>query len=97
VHHAKAKEDHKPSPCRIEWRQSTSRINSAMSAKALRLTLRECHIQQTGNRRDRISRLQQNEQQRPPEPQSESDPSNASVATGVPNVELAALIASIVD
>ena len=70
---------------------------SAMSTKALRLRLGECHIQQAGNRRERISRQQQNEQQRPPAPQSESGPSNSSVATGVPNVELAALISSIVD
>jgi len=66
-----------------------------MSTKALRPTLRERHIQQTGNRRQLISRLQQNEQQGPPAPQSESGPSNSSVATGVLNVELAALITSI--
>ena len=70
---------------------------SAMSTKALRLTLGEHHLQQTGNRRELISRLQQNEQQRPPTPQSGSGPSNSNVATGVPNAELAALIASIVD
>ena len=38
---------------------------SAMSPEALRLMLGERHLQQTGNRRKRISRLQQNEQQRP--------------------------------
>ena len=70
---------------------------SAMSTEALRLTLGERHLQQTGNRRELISRLQQNEQHRPPASQPESGPSNSSVATGVPNAELAALIASIVD
>ena len=70
---------------------------SAMSTEALRLTLGERHLQQTGNRRELISRLQQNEQHRPPASQPESGPSNSSVATGGPNAELAALIASIVD
>ena len=70
---------------------------SAMSTEALRLTLGECHLQQTGNRRELISRLQQNEQHRLPASQPESGPSNSSVATGGPNAELAALIASIVD
>ena len=68
-----------------------------MSTEALCLTLGEHHLQQTGNRRELISRLQQNEQQRPPASQSESGPSNSNVATGVPNAELAALITSIVD
>ena len=70
---------------------------SAKSTKALRLTLGERHLQQTGNRRELISRLQQNEWQRPPTPQSGIAPSNSNVATGIPNAELAALIASIVD
>ena len=70
---------------------------SAMSTRALRLTLGERHLQQTGNRRKLILRLQQNEQQRPPTSQSESGPSNSSVAIGIPNAELAALITSIVD
>ena len=70
---------------------------SAMSTKALRLTLGERHLQQTGNRCKLIARLQQNEQRRPPAPQPGSGPSNSNVATGVPNAELAALIASIVD
>lgn len=68
-----------------------------MSTEALRLTLGERHLQQTGNRHELIARLQQNEQRRPPEPQPGSGPSNSNVATGVPNAELAALIASIVD
>ena len=63
---------------------------SAMSTEALRLTLGERHLQQTGNRRELISRLQQNEWQRPPMPQSGIGPSNSNVATGVPNAELAA-------
>ena len=70
---------------------------SAMSTEALRLMLGEHHLQQTGNRRELISRLQQNEQQRPPASQSACAPSNSSIATGVPHAELAALIASIVD
>ena len=70
---------------------------SAMSTEALRLMLGERHLQQTGNRRELISRLQQNEQQRPPASQSASAPSTSSIATGVPHAELAALIASIVD
>ena len=70
---------------------------SAMSTEALRLMLEERHLQQSGNRRVLISRLQQNEQQRPSVSRSESAPSNSNVATGVPNAELAALIASIVD
>ena len=70
---------------------------SAMSTEALRLMLGERHLQQTGNRRELISRLQQNSQQRPPASQSASAPSNSSIATGVPHAELAALIASIVD
>ena len=70
---------------------------SAMSTEALRLMLGERHLQQTGNRRELISRLQHNEQQRPPASQSAGAPSNSSIATGVPNAELAALIASIVD
>ena len=57
----------------------------------------EHHLQQTGNCRELISRLQQNEQQRPPTSQLASAPSNSSMATGVPHAELAALIASIVD
>ena len=61
---------------------------SAMSTEALRLTLGERHLQQTGNRRELISRLQQNEQHRLPASQSESGPSNSSVATGGPNAEL---------
>jgi len=68
---------------------------SAMSTEALRLMLGE--RQQTGNRRELISRIQQNEQQRPPASQSASAPSNSSIATGVQHTELAALIASIVD
>ena len=70
---------------------------SAMSTEALRLMLGERHLQQTGNRRELISRLQHNEQQRPPASQSAGAPSNSSIATGVPHAELAALIASIVD
>ena len=70
---------------------------SAMSTEALRPTLGEHHLQQTGNGRELISRLQQNERQRPPTPQSGIGPSNSNVATGVLNAELAALIASIVD
>ena len=70
---------------------------NAMSTEALRLTLGERHLQQTGNRRELISQLQQNEQQRPSAPQPGSGPSNLSVTTGVLNAELAALIASIVD
>ena len=70
---------------------------NAMSTEALRLTLGERHLQQTGNRCKLIARLQQNEQRRPPAPQPGSGPSNSNVATGVPNAELAALIASIVD
>lgn len=70
---------------------------SAMSTEALRLLLGERHLQQTGNRRELISRLQRNEQQRPPAAQSASAPSTSSPATGVPHAELAALIASIVD
>ena len=68
-----------------------------MPTEALRLMLGERHLQQSGNRRVLISRLQQNEQQRPPVSRSESAPSNSDVPTGVPNAELAALIASIVD
>ena len=45
---------------------------SAMSTEGLRLMLGERHLQQTGNRRELISRLQQNEQQRPPAAQSAS-------------------------
>ena len=70
---------------------------SAMSTEALRLLLGERHLQQTGNRRELISRLQHNEQQRPPASQSAGAQSNSSIATGVPHAELAALIASIVD
>ena len=70
---------------------------SAMSTEALRLMLGERHLQQTGNRRELISRLQHNEQQRPPASQSAGAQSNSSIATGVPHAELAALIASIVD
>ena len=70
---------------------------SAMSTEALRLMLGERHLQQTGNRRELISRLQQNAQQRPSASQSASASSNSSIATGVPHTELAALIASIVD
>ncbi|CAH3173830.1 unnamed protein product [Porites lobata] len=70
---------------------------SAMSTKALRLMLGERHLQQTGNRRELISRLQHNEQQRPPASQSAGAQPNSSIATGVPHAELAALIASIVD
>ena len=70
---------------------------SAMSTEVLRLMLGERRLQQTGNRRELISRLQQNEQQRPPASQSASVPSNSSIATGVSHAELAALIASIVD
>ena len=69
----------------------------AMSTEALRLMLGERHLQQTGNRRELILRLQQNVQQRPPASQSASTSSNSSIATGVPHAELAALIASIVD
>ena len=69
----------------------------AMSTEALRLMLGERHLQQTGNRRKLILRLQQNVQQRPPASQSASASSNSSIATGVPHAELAALIASIVD
>ena len=69
---------------------------STLSTEALRLMLGERHLQQTGNRRELISRLQQ-QQQRPPALQLESAPSNSSVAAGVPHAELAALIASIVD
>ena len=54
---------------------------SAMSTEALRLMLGERHLQQSGNRRVRISRLQQNEQQRPPVSRLESAPSNSNVAT----------------
>ena len=68
-----------------------------MSTEALRLMLGDRHLQQTGNHRELISQLQQNEQQRPPASQSASAPSNSSIATGVPHAELAALIASIVD
>ena len=68
-----------------------------MSTEALRLMLGERHLQQTGNRRELISRLQHNEQQRPPASQSAGAQSNSSIATGVPHAELAALIASIVD
>ena len=70
---------------------------SAMSTEALRLMLGERHLQQTGNRRELISRLQHNEQQRPLASQSAGAQSNSSIATGVPHAELAALIASIVD
>ena len=70
---------------------------SAMSTEAPRLTLGERNLQQTGNRRELISRLQQNERQRPPMPQSGMGPSISNVATGIQNAELAALIASIVD
>ena len=70
---------------------------SAMSTEGLRLMLGERHLQQTGNRRELISRLQHNEQQRPPASQSAGAQSNSSIATGVPHAELAALIASIVD
>ncbi|CAH3164569.1 unnamed protein product, partial [Porites lobata] len=71
---------------------------SAMSTEALRLLLGERHLQQTGNRRELISRLQfYNEQQRPPASQSAGAQSNSSIATGVPHAKLAALIASIVD
>ena len=70
---------------------------SAMSTEAPRLMLGERHLQQTGNRRKLISRLQQNAQQRPSASQSASASSNSSIATGVPHAELAALIASIVD
>ena len=69
----------------------------AMSSEALGLMLGGRHLQQTGNRRELISLLQQNEQQRLPASQSTSAPSNSSIATGVPHAELAALIASIVD
>ena len=68
-----------------------------MSTEALHLMLGERHLQQTGNRRELISRLQQNEQQKLPTSQSASAPSNSSIATGVPHAKLAALIASIVD
>ena len=68
-----------------------------MSTEVLRLMLGERHLQQTGNRRELISRLQHNEQQRPPASQSAGAPSNSSIATSVPNAELAALIASIVN
>ena len=70
---------------------------SAMCTEAPRLMLGERHLQQTGNRRKLISRLQQNAQQRPSASQSASASSNSSIATGVPHAELAALIASIVD
>jgi len=70
---------------------------SATSTKALRLMLGERQLQQTGNRRELISRPQQNAQQRPPASQSASASSNSSIATGVPHAELAALIASEVD
>ena len=70
---------------------------SAMSTEALRLMLGERHLQQTGNRRELISRLQQNEQQKLPASQSASAPSNSSITTGIPHTKLAALIASIVD
>ena len=70
---------------------------SAMSTEALRLMLGERHLQQTGNRHELISRLQQNAQQRPPASQSARASSNSSIATDVPHAELAALIASIVD
>lgn len=70
---------------------------SAMSTEALRLMLGERQLQQTGNRRELISRLQHNEQQRPPASQSAGAQSNSSIATGVPHAELATLIASIVD
>ena len=70
---------------------------STMSTEAFRLMLGERHHQQTGNRHELVSQLQQNELQRPPASQSESVPSNSGVTTGVPHVELAALIASIVD
>ena len=68
-----------------------------MSTEVLRLMLGERNLQQTGNRRELISRLQHNEQQRPPASQSAGAPSNSSIATSVPNAELAALIVSIVD
>ena len=68
-----------------------------MSTEAPRLMLGERHLQQTGNRRELISRLQQNAQQRPSASQSASALSNSSIATSVPHAELAALIASIVD
>ena len=55
---------------------------SAMSTEALRLMLGERHLQQTGNRRELISRLQQNEHQRLPASQSASALSNSSVASG---------------
>ena len=67
-----------------------------MSTEALRLMLGVRHLQQTGNHRELISRLQQTEQQRPPASQTASAPFNSSIATGVPHAELAAFITSIV-
>ena len=89
TYHTKAKEDLKPSPCCNGWCQRTSRKSNRL--------LEERNLQQTGNRGQFISRLQQNDQQRPPASQSESGLLNSRVATGIPNAELAALIASIVD
>ena len=99
MYHAKAKEEHQPSNAVLDGANVPAEPTdySAMSTEAIRLMLGERHLQQTGNRRELISRLQQNEQQRPPASQSASAPSTSSIATGVPHAELAALIVSIVD
>ena len=68
---------------------------NAMSTKALRLVLGEHHLQQTGNRRELISRLEAHtlgQRQRPA-----NIPATSNVADTIPRDELAALIASIVE
>ena len=68
---------------------------NAMSTEALRLLLGEHHLQQIGNRRKLISRLEAHtldQQQRPA-----NIPATSNVADAVPRDELAALIASIVE
>jgi len=66
-----------------------------MSTEALRLLLGEHHLQQTGNRRELISRLEAHtlgQQQ-----QSTNVPATSNVADTVPRNELAALIPSIAE
>lgn len=69
----------------------------AMSTQALRLLLGQHHLQQTGNRRELISRLEgQLREERQPQQTNASQPNNVPTG-GMPQTELAELIAAIVE
>ena len=79
MYHAKAKEEHQSSNAVLDGANVPAEPAdySAMSTEGLRLMLGERHLQQTGNRRELILRLQQNAQQRPPASQSAGASSNS--------------------